>query len=545
MTILLSSLWLGILTSISPCPLISNITAVSFIGQKSRHPLYALLSGIAYTLGRAALYIVLGLALSLGIGSLTSTSQFFQSNIYYILSPLMVIIGLVLLNVIKIKTNFNGLKKHIEKFPFLTKGGFINSFVIGVLFASAFCPISGALFFGNLIQNEASVTSLLAYGIGTGLPVMLFAVIIAFSAHNLARVYKAFEKFEVWARKITGLLFIVTGFYSANRYLGISFNVLTLFTMFADFVTYDLFKLVAETRLAQALHFFIDDTLKILFLLFSITSIISYFRAQLQPEKVREYLEGKPKWLAYLMAAIFGAITPFCSCSSIPLFIGFIEAGIPFGVTMSFLISSPMINEVAIVIFAGIIGWKLTVLYVITGMVVGIVGGMIMEKLGWEKYVEGYVYDIKMGKLPRQKHLVETVKQRLAFAFDYSSSLVKKVWFYIIIAVAIGSVLHGYVPQEFFIQYLGADNFFAVPVAVLVGIPLYGSDTGIIPIAEVLINKGVPIGTVLALMMSVVAISLPELIILRKVLKTRLLAYFVILLFFAFIIVGYLYNLLF
>jgi uncharacterized protein len=317
------------------------------------------------------------------------------------------------------------------------------------------------------------------------------------------------------------------------------------FTILADYICFDLLDLERQTHLTEALHFFIEDVTKILFLLFVMTTIVSFFRSKLNSEKIRNYLEGKPKWMAYILAVVLGALTPFCSCSSIPLFIGFVEAGIPFGITMAFLITSPMINEIAIVIFASVVGWKLATIYVMTGMVIGLVGGILMEKLGLEKYVESYVYNIKVGKVSIKENLITNLKDRISYALEYSWEIIRKVWLYVMVGIGIGALLHGFVPEAFFAKYAGADNIFAVPLAVLIGIPLYANATGIIPIAEALIDKGVPIGTVLAMMMSVVAISLPEMIILRKVLKARLLIYFALYLLLAIIIVGYFYNFIF
>lgn len=321
--------------------------------------------------------------------------------------------------------------------------------------------------------------------------------------------------------------------------------MLGVFTELANFIVLGVLGLNIETPFAKALHFFIEDVSKIFVLLILMTTLVSFFRSKLNSEKVREYLEGKPKWLAYIMAIILGAITPFCSCSSIPLFIGFVEAGIPFGVTMAFLITSPMINEIAILVFASLVGWKLTLIYIFTGMSIGLIGGLLMEKLGLEKYVEGYVYDLHMGKNTLTKQASLTFRQRLSYAWGYSKEILRKIWLYVLIGIGIGAFLHGYVPQEFFEKYTSSGNFFSVPLAVLIGIPLYSNATGIIPIAEALFNKGVPVGTLLAMMMSVVAISFPEMIILRKVLKLRLLVYFTLFLFTAFIFVGYVYNFIF
>lgn len=314
-----------------------------------------------------------------------------------------------------------------------------------------------------------------------------------------------------------------------------------IFTLFADFVTYDLFRLTPGTRLAEAVHFFAEDTTKIFFLLILIVFAIGFFRALLTPERVRKAVAGRPRYVSYPMAVGLGAVTPFCSCSSVPLFIGFLEARIPLGVTMAFLIASPMINEVAVVVLAAAIGWKYALLYVAAGLTVGILGGLLIEFLKLEKWVEEYVWKIKMGEAALQK-ANNSFKARINYAVEQVKEILGRIWIYVFIGIGIGAILHGFIPESFFLKYAGADNPFAVPAAVLTGIPLYSNATGVIPIVEALLAKGVPLGTVLALMMSVAAISLPEMIILRKVLKPQLIATFTGILFVAFITVGYLFN---
>lgn len=537
MELILTAIWLGILTSISPCPLTSNIVAVSYIGQKISKPYYVLLSGLFYTLGRASLYTALGYGLSLSMSSIPTVSIFLQAKMPYLMGPLLIIIGFMILDIINLKLpKLNLIKFHRKN------TGLFGAYGLGFIFALAICPVSAALFIGNLIQTKGDVPSLIAYGIGTGLPVLGIAFILALGANNISSIHKKISVFEKWARKFTGIIFILGGLYYIQTILNLNLNILSWFGLLADYLTYDLFSLDKTTHLAEAIHFFIEDVTKIFFLLFVMTTVVSFFRSKLNPEKVREYLEGKPKWLAYIMAVLLGAITPFCSCSSIPLFIGFVEAGIPFGVTMAFLITSPMINEIAIVVFASAVGVELASVYVITGLAIGLIGGLLMEKLKLEKYVEGYVYDIRMGKRAIVEETITSFKQRVNYALDYSKEIIGKIWLYVIIGVGIGAGLHGFVPAEFFATYANADNWFAVPLAVLSGIPLYSNATGVIPIAEALLGKGVPIGTVLAMMMSVVAISLPEMIILRKVLKPRLIIYFALFLLVAFVVVGYLYN---
>jgi len=314
-----------------------------------------------------------------------------------------------------------------------------------------------------------------------------------------------------------------------------------IFTTLADWLAYGLFGLSPEARLGKAVHFFIEDVTKIFFLLALIVFAIGFFRALLTPERVRKAVAGRPRYVSYPMAVGLGAVTPFCSCSSVPLFIGFLEARIPLGVTMAFLIASPMINEVAVVVLAAAIGWKYALLYVAAGLTVGILGGLLIEVLKLEKWVEDYVWKIKMGETALQQ-ANSSFQARIGYAGEQVKDIMGRIWLYVLIGIGIGAILHGFIPESFFLKYAGADNPFAVPAAVLVGIPLYSNATGVVPIVEALLAKGVPLGTVLALMMSVAAISLPEMIILRKVLKPQLIATFTGILFFAFITVGYMFN---
>lgn len=283
-------------------------------------------------------------------------------------------------------------------------------------------------------------------------------------------------------------------------------------------------------------------------MLFSIISIIAFLRSYIDNNKFKAYIEKQPKFIAHLLAACFGAITPFCSCSSIPLFIGFMEAKIPFGVAMSFLITSPMINEIAMLVLAGILGIKITLIYIFTGILVGVIGGMLMERLGFEKYLQDYLKKIadnttgcscSCSNKKAELSIISRTKESLLYAKD----LMKRIWLYVLLGVGVGAFLHGYVPQEFFIKYMGNNNLFAVPISVASGIPLYSDATTIIPIAQVLIQKGAAIGTVLVFMMAVVGLSLPEMIILSRVMKKELIIRYVIFMFITFTLVGYLYNL--
>lgn len=319
-----------------------------------------------------------------------------------------------------------------------------------------------------------------------------------------------------------------------------------MFSTIADYLVYNILNLSPETGFSAALHFFIYDVLKILFLLCFIIFTISFLQTYLNPQKIKAVIEKQPKFLAHLLAALFGAITPFCSCSSIPIFIGFIEAKIPFGIAMSFLITSPMINEIAMLVLAGILGIKITLIYIATGIAMGMFGGYLLEKLGYAKYLQDYLRLTTIQFTPRtctaQSAPKLLLSARMQTAMQKTKTLLRKIWFFVLLGVGVGAFLHGYVPQEFFLRYMQADNIFAVPLAVLAGIPLYADATTIIPIAEVLISKGSAIGTVLVFMMAVVGLSLPEMIILSKVMKRPLIIRYLVFMAVCFICIGYFYN---
>lgn len=316
------------------------------------------------------------------------------------------------------------------------------------------------------------------------------------------------------------------------------------FIMLADWLVYGLLGLDRQTHFAGVAHFFVEDTAKIFFLLTTLMFLAGFIRSWISPEKVRRWLQGKPKGLAYFLAVTLGAITPFCSCSSIPLFISFLGSGIPFGVTMAFLITSPMVSEVGAVLFGEAIGWHFTLAYVGIGMATGMVGGALIDRMKLEKWVEPFVIRVNVP-VDGAEGTKPAIRQRFDRAWNETRDILKRVWPYVLIGVGIGAVIHGYVPQEWIAGNLGADNLLAVPLAVIAAVPLYSNVTGVVPVAEVLIDKGLPVGTTLAFVMSTVAISLPELVILRKVLKLEMLALFVAWLVVAFIATGYVFNALF
>jgi uncharacterized membrane protein YraQ (UPF0718 family) len=315
-----------------------------------------------------------------------------------------------------------------------------------------------------------------------------------------------------------------------------------MFESFADLLAYRVMGLDPATHIGAAVQFFVMDVTKIFALLVIIIYIMGLLRALLSPEKVRAYVRGKPRWLARSLAIMLGAITPFCSCSSVPLFIGFVEAGIPLGVTFSFLIASPMINEVAVVILIGILGWKLASLYVVAGLSVAYIGGVVMERFKPERWVEDYVWKIHMGEAPALER-DDSLAGRHRYALGEVKEIVGRIWKWIFAGVAVGALFHGYVPEAWVVEHLGGkDNWLAVPGAVLLGVPLYSNATGVIPIAEAMLGKGVAIGTTLALMMSIAALSLPEMLILRKVIHWPALAIYASVLAVAFTLVGWAFN---
>ncbi len=299
------------------------------------------------------------------------------------------------------------------------------------------------------------------------------------------------------------------------------------------------FGLSMESKLGNSLHFFVYDILKILILLSFMIFTISYIRSFFQPERTKRIIAKFGGISSNFMASILGIVTPFCSCSSVPLFIGFVESGIPLGVTFSFLITSPIVNEAAFVILLASFGWKIALLYVLMGVVVGIVGGLIIGKLKPEKYVEEYVWKLRVGAETNTKM---THKERIEFSISQTKMIVQKVWIFLIIGIGIGAAIHGWAPSDFLAKHAGPDNPFAVLVGVLVGIPLYSNALGTIPIAEALIGKGVGLGTALSFMMAVTTLSVPEMIILRKVIKPKLIMMFIAITGLGIILVGYLFN---
>ncbi len=323
------------------------------------------------------------------------------------------------------------------------------------------------------------------------------------------------------------------------------FSILSVFTKLADWIIYDLCGMTEGDRLAGSLHFFIEDTTKIFTLLIVMIYIIAWARAALNVERVREYLSGKHRVFGYVAAAAFGAITPFCSCSSIPLFLGFTQARIPIGITMSFLITSPIINEVAIVLLGQQLGPEFTVCYVAVGILAGVIGGAFIDLIGAGKYLTPLAAQAANHTTAAQhaERVKMTMRDRHEFARDELKTIFSRVWKWVVIGVGLGAALHGFVPKSFVIKHLSAGQWWTVPSATLLGIPLYSNASGVIPVAKSLIDKGLPIGTALAFMMSTVAASFPEFMMLKQVMKPKLLLIFFLLLLTMFTAVGLIFNL--
>lgn len=306
-----------------------------------------------------------------------------------------------------------------------------------------------------------------------------------------------------------------------------------------NYIIYDLFSLDATSKFISSLNFFIYDTVKILFLLFFMIFIISFLRTYISDKKVKRMLSHKHPGLGNLIASLFGTITPFCSCSSIPIFFSFLKMGVPIGITFSFLITSPLVNEYLVAIMFGAFGWKITLAYIIAGVIIGTVSGMILGKMNLEKYIDT---KFKARKFSRYDKKYDTIKDRLYYGYDEAISIVRKLWIWILIGVGIGALIHNYVPDDLVTKVVMATGVFAVPIATLIGVPMYGSCAAIVPIALALFQKGVPIGTALAFMMAVSALSIPQAVMLKSAMRTKLIVIFYIIVTIGIMIVGYVMN---
>jgi uncharacterized membrane protein YraQ (UPF0718 family) len=310
---------------------------------------------------------------------------------------------------------------------------------------------------------------------------------------------------------------------------------------FADWFAYSLLNLSPESHLGSAVQFFMYDTPKVLMLLVLVVFFVGILRSFVTVDWTRRVLAGKKESVGNVLAALLGVVTPFCSCSAVPLFIGFMTAGVPLGVTFSFLISAPMVNEIALVLLYGLLGWEVAVLYFVTGICIAIIAGWVMGRMKLEAHVEDWVMAIRAGESGLEDQKMAW-RQRFSYALDSVKDIVGRVWKFVVIGIAVGAGIHGYVPEGYLAGIMGDSSWWSVPLSVVIGIPMYTNAAGVIPIVEALLGKGAALGTVLAFMMSVIALSFPEMVILRKVLKPRLIAIFIGVVGCGILFVGYLFN---
>ena len=339
---------------------------------------------------------------------------------------------------------------------------------------------------------------------------------------------------DLSARQILKLIFL-------GLALMVWYPIYSRLVPFSLWITYDVFRIAQGTHLGDAVSFFFLDIPKVFMLLIIVIWGVGVLRSFFTPERTRTILAGKREILGDVMAALLGVVTPFCSCSAVPLFIGFVEAGIPIGVTFAFLISAPMVNEIALVLLFGLFGWRIALIYMSMGLLIAMVTGMIIGRLNMEHQVEDWVYEIRMGQTPALLEKVDWMG-RIDYGLHQVRDIVGRVWIYILLGIGAGAAIHGYVPENFLAALMGKQAWWSVPVAVILGAPLYSNAAGIIPVVQALLEKGAALGTVLAFMMSIIAISFPETVILRKVLKPKLIAVFVGVVTVGIIIVGFIFN---
>ncbi len=366
----------------------------------------------------------------------------------------------------------------------------------------------------------------------------IFIIILLKVKNNFFGDYKMFRKIEeksllsrVISNKIIIPILLLPVWFLLYHYLQ---NI-------TDWIVFDLIGMDKTMHLTGAVSFFIFEVPKVLMLLTLIVFAVGIVRSYFSPERTRKILGGKKLFVGNVLASFLGIVTPFCSCSAIPLFLGFVESGVPLGVTFSFLIAAPMINEVAVVLLFGLFGWKTALLYMSTGLLIAMISGFIIGKLKLEKYVEEWVFNVKVGDNGLEDEKL-TFSDRVSMGYDAIKEIVGKVWIYVVLGIAVGAGIHGYVPENFMAGLMGKRSWWSVPIAVILGVPMYSNAAGIIPIVQSLLEKGASLGTVLAFMMSVIGLSLPEAIILKKVLKIQLIIVFVGVVAVGIIIVGYLFN---
>ena len=318
-------------------------------------------------------------------------------------------------------------------------------------------------------------------------------------------------------------------------------TIYSLLPTLSSWLTYSLFSIKESSHLGSSVEFFLYDTPKVMMLLFFVVFGVGIIRSFFTPEKTRAFLSGKSEFAGNILAALLGVITPFCSCSAVPLFIGFVTAGVPLGVTFSFLIAAPMVNEIALGLLYGLLGWKVAAIYMGTGLSIAIVAGWIIGRMKLEGHIEDWVTNINAAEINMEEEKL-TWNDRIQYGWDAVKEIIGRVWIYVIIGIGVGAGIHGFVPEGLMASVMGKESWWSVPLSVIIGIPMYSNAAGIIPVVEALLGKGAALGTVLAFMMSVIALSLPEMVILRKVIKPRLIAVFIGVVACGILSVGYLFN---
>ncbi len=311
----------------------------------------------------------------------------------------------------------------------------------------------------------------------------------------------------------------------------------------SSWITYGLLPIKEGSHFGASVEFFLYDTPKVMMLLFIVVFCVGIIRSFFTPEKTRDFLSGKSEFVGNILAALLGIITPFCSCSAVPLFIGFVTAGVPLGVTFSFLIAAPMVNEIALGLLYGLLGWKVAAIYMGTGLFIAVFAGWIIGRLKLEAHIEDWVTATDVAAVSIEEEALSW-QDRIVYGWEAVKEIIGRVWIYVILGIAVGAGIHGFVPEDVMASIMGKDSWWSVPLSVLIGVPMYSNAAGIIPVVEALLGKGAALGTVLAFMMSVIALSLPEMVILRKVLKPKLIAVFIGVVTTGILMVGYLFNLL-
>lgn len=544
----------GLAAAIAPCPLATNLTALGYICRRVGNRRASLAAASLYTLGRIGAYVLLGWLAGVGLENAPSLSFRLQTELTQYLAPLMLLGGLLILGLLPLPRLGSGrMKSRLAER--LGASGALGSLGLGFLFALALCPPSAALLFGSALPLSLELGSghlwlgMAAFGCGSALPVALIALLISFGSAKSRAVMKHLPGIQKAVNLLTGAGFLLLGAYWALDGLLPTWDPFALIEILANLFTAEVLAIPLETHIGASVSFFIFETLKVLLLLYLISLLMGIVNMYFPVERVRRFLTTRRLFgLQYLLAAVFGAVTPFCSCSSIPLFIGFLRGGIPLGVTFSFLITSPLVNEVAVAMFLSAFGLKITVIYTLTGILMGSIGGFILSRFPLHRLHTEWLLALQHdgeSRLAAEGGPRPAFRERLAVVQREALGILRGVLPYVLIGIAIGAAAHGYVPDGFFTELMSPENLFALPAAVLCAIPMYANAAAIVPVIEVFVSKGVPIGTAIAFMMATVGLSLPEAMLLRKVMTWRLIGIFFGTVAVFILLFGYLFNLLF